>query len=371
MSSASKVGDIEEENIFTTKIKLTKNEFNATVRNKLEYNRLKVINRHIGYQSDMNACKMRTSIHDLKKWLDDNQRVVCNIDEFFINRKIQSANPHCRSRLPGVRSSFAHPNDDQFHSRAKSASTISRPYTAPLQTIYEQKPNLADTESDDEFIPISISRLTSGKRSVARSSSAVSTSAMSQHPVETNVNNSDTKSSVFSSVSHRITWPVKLKVFALQDEDEARQQYLAWRAEQRKAKMKHSTKTFFDAELERKYQESIRRRQEIEAYVTPELVKEHKLNDPIFAKRYRQLKLALRAGKIPSYDPNDCEININMTKSKIERARSALITAKQSKMKTYYQNQQNINDTHLSKRIETFLKRIAELKEEKKDEYSV
>jgi hypothetical protein len=53
-----------------------------------------------------------------------------------------------------------------------------------------------------------------------------------------------------------------------------------------------------------------------------------------------------------------------MTKSKIERARSALITAKQSQIKTYYRNQQNINDTNLSKRIESFLKRLAKLKEE-------
>ncbi|CAF0927084.1 unnamed protein product [Rotaria sordida] len=373
MSSGPKVSDIEEENILSTKIKLTKNEFNATVRNKLEYNRLKVIKRHIGYQNDMSACKMRTSIHDLRKWLDDNQRVVCNIDEFFTNRKIQSATPHYRSRLPGVRSSFTHPNDDRYQNRAKSASTISRPYTAPLQTIFEQQrpPDQVDTESDDEIIPISISRLTSGKRSVARSSSAVSNSVMSQHPVETNINNVDITSSTVSSVSHRITWPVKLKVFALQDEDVARQQYLAWRAEQRKSKVKHVPKTFFDNDLERKYQESIRRRQDIEAYVTPELVQEHKLNDPIFAKRYRQLKLALRAGKIPSYDPNDCEINITMTKSKIERARSALITAKQSKIKTYYQNQQNVNDTQLSKRIETFLKGISEFKEEQENKCSI
>ncbi|CAF3512521.1 unnamed protein product [Rotaria sp. Silwood1] len=371
MSSAPKVGDIEEENILSTKIKLTKNEFNATVRNKLEYNRLKIIKRHIGYQSDMNACKMRTSIHDLRKWLDENQTVVCNIDEFFMNRKIQSATPHCRPRLPGVRSSFAHSNDDRSQNRAKSASTISRPYTAPLQTIYEQKPDQTDIESDDEAIPISISRLTSGKRSVARSSSAVSTSTMSQHLTETNISSIDTKSSMISSISHRITWPVKLKVFALQDENEARQQYLAWRAEQRKNKMKQAPTTFFDGELERKYQESIRRRQEIDAFLTPELIQEHKLNDPIFAKRYRQLKLALRAGKIPSYDPNDCELNLTMTKSKIERARSALITAKQSKIKTYYQTQQNINDTNLSKRIETFLKRIAKLKEEQEQECSV
>jgi hypothetical protein len=93
------------------------------------------------------------------------------------------------------------------------------------------------------------------------------------------------------------------------------------------------------------------------------------MDDPIFAKRYRQLKLAVRSGKIPSYDPNDCEINVTMTKSKIERAKSALMTAKQSKMKTYYRNQQNITDSNLSKRIETFLKRIAKLKEENEHEF--
>jgi len=58
-----------------------------------------------------------------------------------------------------------------------------------------------------------------------------------------------------------------------------------------------------------------------------------------------------------------------MTKSKIERARSALITAKESKMKSFYQKQQNMNDTNLTNRIDTFLKRLAELKKEQ--EYQV
>jgi len=128
--------------------------------------------------------------------------------------------------------------------------------------------------------------------------------------------------------------------------------------------MRRSSKTFFDSELDKKYQASIRRREEIEAFLTPELVEEHKIDDPIFAKRYRQLKLAVRSGKLPVYDPSDCEINITMSKSKIERARSALITAKQSKIKTYYRNQQNLNDTNLSKRIDAFLKRVAKFKEE-------
>jgi len=56
-----------------------------------------------------------------------------------------------------------------------------------------------------------------------------------------------------------------------------------------------------------------------------------------------------------------------MSKSRIERARSALITAKQSKIKSYYRNQQNLNDTNLSKRINAFLERVKKLKEEHED----
>jgi hypothetical protein len=93
MNTVPKVGDIDDEdNILTTKIKLTKNEYNATIRNKLETNRLKVINRHLSSQSDLNACKIRTSMHDLKKWLGENQKVVCNIDEFFMTRQVRRFN---------------------------------------------------------------------------------------------------------------------------------------------------------------------------------------------------------------------------------------------------------------------------------------
>lgn len=116
--------------------------------------------------------------------------------------------------------------------------------------------------------------------------------------------------------------------------------------------------------LKKKYRESIRRRKEIESFVTPEIIEEHQLNDPIFAKRYRQLKLAIRAGKTPTYDPNDREIHVTTNKSKIERTRTALITAKQNKIKSFYQNQQKINDAKLSKRVDSFLKRLATFKQE-------
>ena len=145
---------------------------------------------------------------------------------------------------------------------------------------------------------------------------------------------------------------------------EANQKYLAWRNEQRKTKTSGSSKQFLDYELERQYFESIRRRKEIEAFVTPDLIEEHRINDPIFAKRYHQLKLAVRAGKIPTYDPADQEINTTLTKSKMERARTALITAKQSKIKNFYRDQQIINDANLSKRIDTFIKRLTKLKDE-------
>jgi hypothetical protein len=96
---------------------------------------------------------------------------------------------------------------------------------------------------------------------------------------------------------------------------------------------------------------------------------EYQLNDPVFAKRYRKLKLAIRTGKTPTYDPNDREIHITTNKSKTERTRTALITAKQTKIKNFYQNQQKINDEKLSKRVDSFLKRLATFKQEhqKKD----
>jgi len=89
MLRAPKVGDIDDElNILITKLRLTNNEYNATIRNKLEYNRLKVINRHINDQIDMNAYKVLKTICDLKEKSNDNQRVICNLDS-FINRKVK------------------------------------------------------------------------------------------------------------------------------------------------------------------------------------------------------------------------------------------------------------------------------------------
>ena len=84
-----KVADIEdEENILVTKVKLTKNEYNATIRNKQESNRLKTIRTYMIDQNDMNTSQLRTTMHNLRKSLNDNQANVSNIDEFFINRKV-------------------------------------------------------------------------------------------------------------------------------------------------------------------------------------------------------------------------------------------------------------------------------------------
>ncbi|CAF1091601.1 unnamed protein product [Didymodactylos carnosus] len=464
---AAKVGDIDDEdNIMTTKIKLTHNEYNATIRNKLEFNRLKVIVKHINEQSDSASSKRRTMAHDLKKWLNDNQTIVCNTEEFFFNRQFDlltdflvsagksfdfmlfgrktlgSSNPKVKIRIlekvfnerktvyknrvelnkckcllnslnteyeqhvahetakeqefmkelrkekseqiehfdfsekdfyrfgvrlnlssprrnrqrpVGINSGFARPN--RVHSAG--SGLLNRPSTAPIK-IYHGELSDDDT-SDDEIIPIHIqsttpnSRLTSAMRST--------TTELSNYPPSISQQDYEDNKSSAAYSSTRISWPVKLRVFALQDEDEARKQWLAWKAEQRKAK-RRSSKQFLDVELERQYRESIRRRQEIEAFLTPEIIENAKLHDPIFAKRYRQLKLAVKAGKLPAYDRNDTEINVTMTKSKIERARTALISAKQSKIKSIYRNQQIINDKNLSRRIDYFLTSLENLKKE-------
>lgn len=264
---------------------------------------------------------------------------------------MQSAALEVRSRAPGG----IHSTHGNTTLRAKSTSGLSRPVTAPLPTLFSDE-FLIDREDaehdDDEVIPLCPSRLTSAtQHSNGRVKSAVSSAVVSR-----------------PSSSHRITWPVTLKVFALQDEDESRQQFLAWSADQRKTKSRRSSKQRYDLELEQKYHQSVRRRREIESFVTPEIIEEHRLNDPVFAKRFRQLKLAIRAGKSPTYDINDRQIHLTTNKSRIERTRVALLTAKQTQMRDYYRNQQKVNDTKLSKRVDTFLKRIAKFKQEQEPE---
>lgn len=261
---------------------------------------------------------------------------------------MQSAIPQFRSRAVGTASS-----------RRKSLSTFSRPVTAPAQTFFTED-FLVDSDEiesihDDTSIPTaSQSRITSATRpSTARARSSAPRQSSSELVFD------DLKPS-----NQRITWPVRIKVFSLQDEDEARQKFLEWTADQRRMRSKRSSKQNVDFELEQKYHQSVRRRKEIESFVTPEIIEEHQLNDPVFAKRYRQLQLAIRAGKCPVYDANDREIHFTINKSSVERTRTALIAAKENRMKDFYRNQQRINDAKLSKRVEHFLKRLAQFQKE-------
>jgi hypothetical protein len=83
-------GNIDDESsMLMSKFSLTKNEYNATVRNKIEYNRLKVIHRHMDDEFDSKNCKLRRAIYGLKQELDDNQQIVWNVNEYFINRKVK------------------------------------------------------------------------------------------------------------------------------------------------------------------------------------------------------------------------------------------------------------------------------------------
>ena len=125
-----------------------------------------------------------------------------------------------------------------------------------------------------------------------------------------------------------------------------------------------------DEDLERKYEESIRRRQDIERFVTSDLIEEHQSNDPVFAKRYQHLLLAVRSGRIPMYDPEDRDIKLGINRSDMQRARTALITTERSKIKDLYQQQQTINDAQLSERIDVFLKRLAQLKDDEQQQDS-
>jgi hypothetical protein len=148
------------------------------------------------------------------------------------------AGPDVRSYEPRNRSDLARTNT-QTHD--KFASATSRPFTASLQSIYRR-----DSESEVEAIPISISRTTSGRSSNDRPTSTVSSSVLSQDISELPGNNLDATTASVSSSAYCIIWSVRLKVFAVQDENDVHQQCLAWRNEQRKIKVRRSSKQFCD-----------------------------------------------------------------------------------------------------------------------------
>lgn len=388
MSAGPRVADIEEEeNNYAVRIRLTKNEYYATIRNKLESNRFSTIRRHLEDQNDLKSCKYRNFIHELRKQGNENKKAVCKVDDFIRRRnvrdrtfsasnekrrfflfiQVQSATVQTRK----AQSSFSGYNDHRSTSRAKSASTLSRPYTAPLQPFYDFVNDQDETDSDDEALPLTFSRATSAKALNTRPTSVVSTSTTihsiqqqtAAAPTPTTQNEpSNTENP--TNLTTRVNWSVKMRVFSLPDEDQFRKEVLAWKAEQRKQRARPVQQAFVDVELERKYQESIRRRQEIEAVITPELVQQYKNNDPVFAKRYRQLKLAFRSGKVPNYDPHDLLINGKLSKTNVERAKSALVTSHQKKIQNFYRTQQNQTDIQLSKRIESFLEKLAKMKED-------
>ena len=263
-----------------------------------------------------------------------------------------------QSAIPQVRSRAVATDGNDASSRAKSHSTHSRPITAPAQTFFTDDflidQNEIEAKHDDDDVIIPAKRPSTGR--IRSSLPRQSSSGLLFDQLQPS--------------NHRITWPVKIKIFDLQDEDEARQQYLAWTADQRRMRSKRSSsKQQVDFELEQTYHQSIRRRKEIESFITPEIIDEHRRNDPIFAKRYRQLQLAIRTGKCPVYDSNDREIHLlPVNKSRVERTRTALIAAKQSQMKDFYRNQQRINDAKLSERVEHFLERLAQFQREQNPE---
>ncbi|CAF3941613.1 unnamed protein product, partial [Didymodactylos carnosus] len=88
--------------------------------------------------------------------------------------------------------------------------------------------------SDDE---ITRSRIQSTTLNSRITSSVHSTPTVLSHHPQSSLERDyyDDNKSTTDHSNTKISWPVRLRVFALQDEDEARKQWLAWKAEQRKA----------------------------------------------------------------------------------------------------------------------------------------
>ena len=81
---------IDIDPIIVSKLQLTKNEYTATVRNKFESNLLKLRQKQINDRNDTSKYRTRTSIHDLRQQLDDNQQTTGNLDGYITDRKVNS-----------------------------------------------------------------------------------------------------------------------------------------------------------------------------------------------------------------------------------------------------------------------------------------
>ena len=201
----------------------------------------------------------------------------------------------------------------------------------------------------------------------------VSSSVESEDPPTETFERKEEETDESGCTTHRITWPVTLKVFALPDEDEARQELLAWRAEQRQTLAQSASNDILDPKedlaLQKQYEKSLRKQQEIDAFITEDLIHEHQINDPIFAKRYRQLQIAVRTGKVPNYDPHDRDLNTRITKSSIQRTQSALMSAQAAHTKYLRERQKFIQNAQLSQRISMFLQRFDQFRENQRQEH--
>jgi hypothetical protein len=99
MSATANVSDTaaDEDNLLTTRVRLTKNEYYATIRNKLEFNRLCLARRHLQGENDRSASKLQTSIGDIRQNWNDTRHVVACLDHFLDRRKVSRSVETCRS----------------------------------------------------------------------------------------------------------------------------------------------------------------------------------------------------------------------------------------------------------------------------------
>jgi hypothetical protein len=94
------------------------------------------------------------------------------------------------------------------------------------------------------------------------------------------------------------------------------------------------------------------------------IVDECRMHDPIFAKRYEQLKSAVRVGRAPLYDPGDCKIRPTVSKSKIRRIQESFIATKECRMKETYQNEQIRRQARFQQRMQNFFQCVDQLTDE-------
>jgi hypothetical protein len=316
-----------------TKSKLTSNEFNAASKNYFEEKRL------IRKTHELNR-EAKRAIDLQDKSLELIQNSMKNVFQSTGNcangtrRLVKSAQPALRGHR------LEH-----------------RPI---LYDAFETKTEDYDTsDTDDEKYNHNSNRL----MKMRPNSSVVPRSNFYSTSVTLNIqkftkNRPNTAKPAIETIRNRKNPGLKVTIDSSESDDECLARWNKFKKEKLREQVQNEMNVqFIDEKMEKLYYDLREAREKI-PHVNEEKIQEMKLKDPVFAKRYKQYKLAKQINRPPDFDPNDINIKIRIPKSTLEREK-AIIMKKIDNEKEFY-NKINMEQQRIySIKVKEFLSKLS------------